>query len=50
MVLVTGATSGLGLATAIGVARLGATVRFVARSPERAEQARATIAGVRPGQ
>ena len=49
VVLVTGATSGLGLATAIGVARLGATVRFVARSPERAERASATIAEAVPG-
>ena len=47
--LVTGATSGLGLATAIGVARLGATVRFVARNPERAEQAKAMIIGAVPG-
>jgi NAD(P)-dependent dehydrogenase (short-subunit alcohol dehydrogenase family) len=49
VVLVTGATSGLGLATAVGVARLGATVRFVARSGERAERARATIVEAAPG-
>jgi NAD(P)-dependent dehydrogenase (short-subunit alcohol dehydrogenase family) len=49
VVLVTGATSGLGLATAEGVARLGATVRFVARDGERAEKARATIARAAPG-
>jgi len=49
VVLVTGATSGLGLATAIGVARLGATVCFVARSPERAAQAKATITETAPG-
>ncbi len=49
VVLVTGATSGLGLATAVGVARLGATVRFVARSRGRAEQARATISRSVPG-
>ncbi len=48
-VLVTGATSGIGLATAIGVARLGATVRFVARSRPRADQAVATIAAAAPG-
>ena len=47
--LVTGATSGLGLATAIGLARLGATVRFTARSPERAERARATVVEAVPG-
>jgi NAD(P)-dependent dehydrogenase (short-subunit alcohol dehydrogenase family) len=48
VVMVTGATSGLGLATAIGLARLGATVRFVARNPERAEQARATMLAAVP--
>jgi NAD(P)-dependent dehydrogenase (short-subunit alcohol dehydrogenase family) len=48
VVLVTGATSGLGLATAIGLARLGAIVRFVARNPERAEQARATMLAAVP--
>jgi NAD(P)-dependent dehydrogenase (short-subunit alcohol dehydrogenase family) len=48
VVLVTGATSGLGLATAIGLARLGAAVRFVARNPERAEQARATMLAAVP--
>jgi NAD(P)-dependent dehydrogenase (short-subunit alcohol dehydrogenase family) len=49
VVLVTGATSGLGLATAVGVARLGATVRFVARSRERAERAVDTISSAAPG-
>ena len=49
VVLVTGATSGLGLATAVGVARLGATVRFLARNGERAERARTTIAEAAPG-
>jgi NAD(P)-dependent dehydrogenase (short-subunit alcohol dehydrogenase family) len=49
VVVVTGATSGLGLATAVGVARLGAAVRFVARNVDRAEQARATIVGAAPG-
>ena len=43
-VLVTGATSGIGLATACRLARLGARVRFLARSPERAEAARGRIA------
>ena len=43
VVLVTGATSGLGLAAAEGFARLGATVWLVVRSPERGEQARARI-------
>jgi dehydrogenase/reductase SDR family protein 12 len=44
VVLVTGASSGLGFAAAEGFARLGATVWLVGRSPERGEQARATIA------
>jgi Short-chain dehydrogenases of various substrate specificities len=43
VVLVTGASSGLGLAAADGFARLGATVWLVVRSPERGEQARARI-------
>ena len=37
VVLVTGASSGLGLAAAEGFARLGATVWLVVRSPERGE-------------
>jgi dehydrogenase/reductase SDR family member 12 len=41
--LVTGATSGLGLATATGVARLGATVRLLARDAGRGEHARAQV-------
>src|SRR4051812_34057529 len=43
VVLVTGATAGLGLAAAKGFARLGATVWLVGRSRERAEQARAGV-------
>lgn len=41
VVLVTGAASGLGLATAVGFAELGASVRVLARNPERAEEAMA---------
>ncbi len=43
VVLVTGASSGLGFAAAEGFAHLGATVWLVVRSPERGEQARARI-------
>jgi NAD(P)-dependent dehydrogenase (short-subunit alcohol dehydrogenase family) len=42
-VVVTGATSGIGLAAASRCAQLGADVRFVARSRERAERARDRI-------
>jgi dehydrogenase/reductase SDR family protein 12 len=44
-VLVTGATSGLGLAAAHALAGLGAGVRLLARSEERAELARSEIVG-----
>jgi len=43
-VLITGATSGLGRAGALRLARLGATVRFLARDGARAEAARTAIA------
>ena len=43
--LVTGATSGLGLATATGLARLGASVRMLSRNADRAEHARAEVVG-----
>jgi dehydrogenase/reductase SDR family protein 12 len=41
VVLITGASSGIGLAAAEGFARLGARVRMVLRSAERGEHARA---------
>jgi dehydrogenase/reductase SDR family protein 12 len=44
VVLVTGATSGLGSAAAIGFARLGATVHLLARDQSRGEDARAAVA------
>lgn len=43
VVLVTGATSGLGLAATEGFARLGASLRLLARSEERGERARAQV-------
>jgi len=39
-VVLTGATSGIGHATATGLARLGAAVHFLARDPARAAGAR----------
>jgi dehydrogenase/reductase SDR family member 12 len=47
--LVTGAASGLGLATAVGYARLGASVRAHARSADRADEAVAEILRQSPG-
>jgi NAD(P)-dependent dehydrogenase (short-subunit alcohol dehydrogenase family) len=46
---VTGSTSGLGLATALGLLRLGATVHLVVRNPAKAEQVRAQLLGEVPG-
>lgn len=46
---VTGATSGLGLATAEGLARLGAEVRLVARNVEKGAQVKAELEAAVPG-
>ena len=48
VVLLTGGTSGLGLAAGQGFARLGATVWLAARSKQRGERARAQIAACSP--
>ena len=48
-VLVTGATSGLGMATAVGLAGLGAAVHVLGRNPERVETARAGVLASAPG-
>lgn len=49
VVLLTGGTSGLGLAAAEGFARLGATIWLPARSEQRGERARAQIVAQSPG-
>lgn len=47
--VVTGANSGLGKATAAGLARLGASVRMIVRRPEAGQAARADILASVPG-
>ena len=49
VVLVTGAASGIGLATCAQFARLGASVRALARNERRAEDAVAQITEAVPG-
>lgn len=49
VVLVTGGSAGLGLATATGLARLGATVHLVVRDVPRGEAARARVRAAVPG-
>ena len=49
VVAVTGATSGLGLATVEGVARLGAQVRLVVRDVDKAEGVRRDLLARVPG-
>ena len=48
-VVVTGATSGIGLATATSLAALGATVTIVGRNAQRAEEARLAVAAAGSG-
>ena len=48
-VAVTGATSGLGLATAEGLARLGASVRLVVRDPDKGARVRDRLLADVPG-
>jgi dehydrogenase/reductase SDR family protein 12 len=48
-VVITGANSGLGKATTIGAARLGATVRMLCRDTGRGDQARAEVLAACPG-
>ena len=48
--VITGATSGIGYATAAGLARLGAAVHFLARDPARADSARRRIAAASSSQ
>jgi dehydrogenase/reductase SDR family protein 12 len=43
VVVLTGGTSGIGLAAATAMARLGATVHLVGRDPERARRARSAV-------
>jgi dehydrogenase/reductase SDR family member 12 len=49
VVLVTGARSGLGLASCVGFARLGASVRALGRDQGRAERAAEQVLGLVPG-
>lgn len=48
-VAVTGANSGLGAATVLGLTRLGASVRMLCRDTERGERARADVLAACPG-
>src|SRR3954452_21707186 len=50
VVLVTGATSGIGLAAATAFAELGASVHLIARDSERGERARGQAGAERVGE
>lgn len=47
--LITGATSGIGLAAAVAMAQLGASVHIVGRDPDRARRALAAVEAAGPG-
>jgi NAD(P)-dependent dehydrogenase (short-subunit alcohol dehydrogenase family) len=49
VVVVTGATSGIGLAAAVAMAKLGATLHLVGRDLNRARQARSEVEAARSG-
>jgi NAD(P)-dependent dehydrogenase (short-subunit alcohol dehydrogenase family) len=48
VVLVTGASAGIGFATALDLARRGCSLRIVGRDPDKTERARAAIAEIDP--
>lgn len=48
VVLVTGASAGIGLATALDLARRGFSLRIVGRDPDKTERARAAVAELDP--
>jgi NAD(P)-dependent dehydrogenase (short-subunit alcohol dehydrogenase family) len=49
VVVITGANAGIGLATALGLAKLGAAIAMVCRDADRGSAARKTVGGVATG-